>query len=110
MTFFYINCILLDIPNLEGQNINSICRLECGNFVMMLTVMDCFYVGEVLDIYKQALSSRYGSVDDDASTLSISYLTLRVYLPLQVQTVTYFNIYSSFLFVYLISFINIFFF
>jgi hypothetical protein len=27
---------------------------------MMLTAMDRFYVGEVLDIYKQAASSRYG--------------------------------------------------
>ena len=78
VTFFYINCILLDIPNLEGQNINSICRLERGNFVMMLTVMDCFYVGKVLDIYKQALSSCYGSVDDATSTSSLSYLALRV--------------------------------
>src|ERR1700683_3978888 len=69
-------------------------RLERGNFVMMLTAMDRFYVGEVLDIYKQAASSRYGSVDDATSASSLSYLALRVYLLLQVQTVSYF-IYSS---------------
>ena len=63
-------------------------RLERGNFVMMLTAMDRFYVGEVLDIYKQAASSRYGSVDDATSASSLSYLALRVYLPLQVQTVS----------------------
>ena len=63
-------------------------RLERGNFVMMLTAMDRFYVGEVLDIYNQAASSRYGSVDDATSASNLSYLALRVYLPLQVQTVS----------------------
>jgi hypothetical protein len=54
----------------------------------MLTAKDRFYVGEVLDIYKQAGSSRYGSVDDATSASSLSYLALRVYLLLQVQTVS----------------------
>ena len=80
--------ILLDIPNLAGQNINSICQLERGNLGMMLTTMNHFYVGEVLNIYKQAASSRYGSVDDATSASSLSYLALRVYLPLHVQTVS----------------------
>ncbi|KIM83783.1 hypothetical protein PILCRDRAFT_818808 [Piloderma croceum F 1598] len=44
-----------------------------------------FYIGEVLDIYKQAARSRYGSVDDANSASSLSFLALRVYLPLQVQ-------------------------
>ena len=57
---------------------------------MMLTVMpDCFYTGEVVDIYKQALSSHYGSVEDTTFASSLAYLTLRVYLPLQVQTLSY---------------------
>ena len=80
--------ILLDIPNLAGQNINLICQLERGNLGMMLTTMNRFYVGEVLNIYKQAASSRYGSVDDATSASSLSYLALRVYLPLHVQTVS----------------------
>ena len=46
-----------------------------------------FYVGEILDIYKQAASSQYGSVDDATTASSLSYLALRVYLPLQVQLV-----------------------
>ena len=46
-----------------------------------------FYIGEVLDIYKQAAGSRYGSVDDANSASSLSFLALRVYLPLQVQLV-----------------------
>jgi hypothetical protein len=50
---------------------------------MMLTDV-CFYIGEVLDIYKQAATSRYGSVDDATTASSLSYLAPRVYLPLQV--------------------------
>jgi hypothetical protein len=76
------------LPEMKKININSICQLERGNFAMMLTAMDRFYVGEVLDIYKQAASSRYGSVDNATSASSLSYLALRVYLPLQVQTVS----------------------
>jgi hypothetical protein len=72
---------------LAGQNINSIFRLERGNFVMMSTERR-FYIGEVLDIYKQAASSRYGSVEDATTASSLSYLALRVYLPLQVQSVS----------------------
>ena len=55
---------------------------------MMLTAMDRFYVGEVLDIYKQASSSHYGSVDNVTSASNLSYLALRVYLQLQVQMVS----------------------
>jgi hypothetical protein len=40
-----------------------------------------------VDIYKQAASSRYGSVDDTTTASSLSYLALRVYLLLQVQSV-----------------------
>ena len=58
------------------------------NFVMMLTAMDRFYVGKVLDIYKQAASSRYDSVDNATSASSLSYL-LRVFFPIQVQAVSY---------------------
>jgi hypothetical protein len=47
-----------------------------------------FYIGEILDIYRQATGSRYGSVDDAVSASGLSYLALRVYLPLQVQLVS----------------------
>ena len=76
----------LDVPNLAGQNINSIFRLERGNFVMM-SIKRCFYIGEVLNIYKQVVSSCYGSVDNATAASSLSYLALRVYLLLQVQSV-----------------------
>ena len=48
-----------------------------------------FYIGQMLDIYKQAAGSRCGSVVDATSSLSVSYLALRVYLPLQVQLVSF---------------------
>ena len=76
-----------DVPNLAGQNINLIFRLEGGNFVMMST-KQYFYIGDVLNIYKQAASCRYGSVDNATAALSLSYLALRVYLLLQVQSVS----------------------
>ena len=47
------------------------------------------YVGQVLDIYKQTAGSCYSLVDDATSSLSMSYLALRVYLPLQVQLVSF---------------------
>ena len=44
---------------------------------MMLTAMDCFYVSEVLNIYRQAASNcyDYDSVDDATSASSLSYLS-----------------------------------
>src|ERR1700732_5067377 len=83
-----INQILLNsvLPNISGQNVNTFVPLRRGNFVIMSTKLR-FYIGEVLDIYKQAAGSRYGSVDDANSASSLSFLALRVYLPLQVQLV-----------------------
>ena len=63
---------------------NTFVPLRRGNFVIMSTKLR---FGEVLDIYKQAAGSRYGSVDDANSASSLSFLALRVYLPLQVQLV-----------------------
>lgn len=82
------NRLLLDsvVPNISGQNVNTFVPLRRGNFVIMSTKLR-FYIGEVLDIYKQAAGSRYGSVDDANSASSVSFLALRVYLPLQVQLV-----------------------
>ena len=75
------------VPNISGQNVNTFFLLQCSNFAIMSTKL-CFYVGEVLDIYKQAAGSRYGSVDEAISASSVSYLGLRVYLPLQMQLVS----------------------
>ena len=54
----------------------------------MMSTKRRFYIGEVLDIYKQAASSHYGSVDDATTASSLSYLALTVYLPLQVQSMS----------------------
>jgi hypothetical protein len=81
-----------DTPNIAGQNINMIYRLLCGNFVIMCTEIQRFYIGEVLDIYKQGTSSRYGSVDDASTASGLSYLALRVYLPLTVTSVRIFTL------------------
>ena len=63
---------------------NTFVPLRRGNFVIMSTKLR---FGELLDIYKQAAGSRYGLVDDANSASSLSFLALRVYLPLQVQLV-----------------------
>jgi len=47
-----------------------------------------FYIGKVLDIYKQAVNSCYGPVDNATIALRLYYLALRVYLLLQVQSVS----------------------
>ena len=56
---------------------------------MIMSTKLRFYIGQLLDIYKQAAGSRYGSVDDATSSLSMAYRALRVYLPLQVQLVSF---------------------
>ena len=53
----------------------------------MMSTKRRFYIGEVLDMYKQAASNRYGSVDSATTASSLFYLALRVYLPLEVQSV-----------------------
>ena len=75
------------VPSISGQNVNTFVPLRRGNFVIISTNLR-FYVGEVLDIYKQAAGSRYGSVADANSGSSLSFLAPRVYLPLQVQLVS----------------------
>jgi len=46
----------------------------------MMSTERHFYISEVLDIYK---CSHYGSVEDATQPPSLSYLALRVYLPLK---------------------------
>ena len=47
-----------------------------------------FYVGEVLDIYRQGANSRHGSIDMATSVQGLFYLSLRVYLPIMVGVVS----------------------
>jgi hypothetical protein len=77
------------VPNISGQNVNAFVPLRRGNFVIISTKLR-FYVREVLDIYKQATGSRYGSVDDANSAssstqaclfLHFGYIFLRSAMP-----------------------------
>jgi hypothetical protein len=72
---FALAPILLDsvVPNISGQNVNTVVPSRRGSFI-----------SEMLNIYKQATGSRY---DDANSASSLSFLALRVYLPLPVQLV-----------------------
>jgi hypothetical protein len=46
----------------------------------MMSTELCSYIGKVLDIYKQAASSHYGSVDEAITASNLSDLAPRVYL------------------------------
>jgi hypothetical protein len=50
----------------------------------MRSSTDRFYIGQVLDLYKRGANSRYGSVELASSAQGLSWLSLRVYLPLQL--------------------------
>jgi hypothetical protein len=47
-----------------------------------------FYIGEVLDIYNRGANSRHGSIDKADSIQGLSYLSLRVYLPVIIGVVS----------------------
>ncbi|KAE9383937.1 hypothetical protein BT96DRAFT_739387, partial [Gymnopus androsaceus JB14] len=42
------------------------------------------YIGQVLDIYKKGQNSRHGSVHEATELSGLSYLSLRVFLPLRL--------------------------
>jgi hypothetical protein len=75
-----------DIPNLAGQNINSFFQLECGNFVMMSTKRR-FYIGEVLDIYKQVVAMGLSTMPPQPRAYLILFSESTCCLLLQVQSV-----------------------
>jgi hypothetical protein len=52
----------------------------------------CFYIGEILDLYKKGNSSRYGSVESTDNISQLAWLSLRVYLPLEISAVSLFII------------------
>jgi hypothetical protein len=78
---------------LTGKNITDIYRLypveldspsiELGYFVVMRN-KKTMYIGEVLDIYKKGNNSKYGSIEFATTASSLSFLAVRVYLPLQL--------------------------
>ncbi|KAJ3003668.1 hypothetical protein NUW54_g5184 [Trametes sanguinea] len=72
------------LPNLPSKNVNTINPLRPGCLVIMRNKVR-MYVGEVLDLYKP-VSRRHGSIDSATSAAGLSYLSLRVYLPLTLNT------------------------
>jgi hypothetical protein len=57
--------------------------LRRGTFVIMKNKTRT-YIGEVLDIYKKLASGRHGSLKDANTANDLSYLSLRVFLPLKI--------------------------
>jgi len=70
-----------ELPNLVVKNVNGVNPLKPGCFVIARTDKRT-YIGEVLDIFKKAASSRYGSIESASAVAGISFLSLRVFLPL----------------------------
>ena len=56
---------------------------------------DRFYIGQVLDLYKRGANSRYGSVESASTAQGLFWLSLRVYLPLQLVRTSHFPLYIS---------------
>ncbi|KAJ3727641.1 hypothetical protein C8R42DRAFT_620753 [Lentinula raphanica] len=69
------------LPNLGIKNVTVLYPLVPHTFVLMKTSMR-MYIGQVLDIYKKGQSSRYGSVNKATEISGLSFLSLRVFLPL----------------------------
>lgn len=72
------------LPHLMQKSVTSINILKRGSFLIMRSSTLRYYIGEVLDIYKKSSSSRYGSILSSLTLEGLSWLSLRVYLPLSV--------------------------
>ncbi|KII93766.1 hypothetical protein PLICRDRAFT_674207 [Plicaturopsis crispa FD-325 SS-3] len=70
-------------PNLEIKNVTVLFPLCPGSFVIMRNAQR-FYIGEVLDIYKKGNNSRYGSLESAVSVSGLAFLSLRVYVALEI--------------------------
>jgi hypothetical protein len=81
-----IHYTTIAVPNLSSRNITYFFQLEIGSFVIMRSTKR-FYVGEVLDIYQKGSNNRYGSVAKAINVTELSFLSLRVFLPLTVVSV-----------------------
>jgi len=73
--------LFADLPNLTTKNISVIHPLVLGSFVIAHTPQRHF-IGEVLNVYKKGSSSRYNSITSTSSDSELSYISLRVHLPL----------------------------
>lgn len=69
------------LPNIAGKNISELYRLYPGYFVIMRNKTTT-YIGEILDIYKKGANSKYGSLNYATTASTLSFLAVRVYLPM----------------------------
>ncbi|KAF8162010.1 hypothetical protein BJ912DRAFT_935670 [Pholiota molesta] len=72
------------LPNIALKNVTAIFPLQRDNFLIMRSER-CFYIGQVLDIYKRGANSRHGSVDNVLTVQGLSWISLRVFLPLELS-------------------------
>ncbi|KAJ6562797.1 hypothetical protein DFH09DRAFT_1082757 [Mycena vulgaris] len=72
------NCLL---PNISAKNVHALNPLSAGSYTIMWNG-NRFYIGEILDVYKNGASSRYGSVRNPMTASSLAYISVRVYLAL----------------------------
>ena len=77
---FFIS-LFADLPNLATKNISVIYPLVLGSFVIARTPRRHF-IGEVLNMYKKGSNSRHNSIVSTSSDSKLSYISLRVHLPL----------------------------
>ena len=68
-------------PNLATKNISVIYPLVLGSFVIVRTPQRHF-IGEVLNMYKKGSNSRHNFIISTSSDSELSYIPLRVHLPL----------------------------
>ncbi|KAJ7041877.1 hypothetical protein C8F04DRAFT_1390777 [Mycena alexandri] len=69
------------LPNIAAKNVQPLNPLTVGYMAIMWNGTR-FYIGEILDVYKKGASSRHGSVPSPSSVSGLSFMSLRVYLPL----------------------------
>lgn len=79
------------VPNVQAKNINVVNVLHKACFVIMRNKWKGggrFYIGEVLDLYTKG-AGRHCSVETVTNAGELSFLSLRVYLPLNLVSITF---------------------
>ncbi|KDQ56779.1 hypothetical protein JAAARDRAFT_207846 [Jaapia argillacea MUCL 33604] len=69
------------LPNVASKNVTAVNPLRLRSFVIVKNSHRT-YIGEVLDIYKKGSSSRHGSILSASTMAGLSYLSVRVFVPL----------------------------
>ncbi|KAJ7105213.1 hypothetical protein C8R44DRAFT_886711 [Mycena epipterygia] len=69
------------LPNIIVKNVHPLNPLAIGHWTLTWSG-ERFYIGEIQDILKKGANSRYGSISSSTSVSGLSFLSLRVYLPL----------------------------